>query len=82
MTSLDGKINTLLSNNVLTTQITPDLKTKLSYRYYDYDNGTPELNITNWVVADGFAAKQVTNNYAPVNSLSGKLLSDFDSKDW
>jgi hypothetical protein len=70
VTSLDGKINTLLSNNVLTTQITPDLKTKLSYRYYDYDNGTPELNIANWVVADGFAAKQVTNNYAPVNSLS------------
>ncbi len=70
VTSLDGKINTLLFNNVLTTQITPDLKTKLSYRYYDYDNGTPELNIANWVVADGFAAKQVTDNYAPVNSLS------------
>ena len=70
VTSLDGKINTLLSNNVLTTQITPDLKTKLSYRYYDYDNGTPELNIANWVIADGFAAKQVTDNYAPVNSLS------------
>ena len=39
--SLNGAINTLLLNNVLTTQITPDLKSKLSYRYYKYDNDTP-----------------------------------------
>ena len=49
VTSLNGSINTLLVNNVVTTQITPDLKTKLSYRYYDYDNQTPELNIANWM---------------------------------
>ncbi len=41
--SLNGAINTLLSNNVITTQITPELKSKLSYRYYDFDNNTPEL---------------------------------------
>ena len=41
--SLNGAINTLLSNNVVTTQITPDLKSKLSYRYYDFANNTPEL---------------------------------------
>ena len=52
VTSLDGSINTLLVNNVVTTQITPDLKTKLNYRYYDYDNQTPELNIANWIMAD------------------------------
>ena len=51
-TSLNGSINTLLVNNVLTSQITPDLKTKLSYRYYDYDNQTPELNIFDWAIAD------------------------------
>ena len=44
VTSLDGSINTLLVNNVVTTQINSDLKTKLSYRYYDYDNQTPELH--------------------------------------
>ena len=47
--SLNGAINTLLSNNVVTTQITPELKSKLSYRYYDYDNDTPELYFPNWV---------------------------------
>jgi hypothetical protein len=36
----ERSINTLLVNNVVTTQITLDLKTKLSYRYYDYDNQT------------------------------------------
>jgi MtrB/PioB family decaheme-associated outer membrane protein len=71
VTSLDGSINTLLVNNVLTTQINSDLKTKLSYRYYDYDNQTPELNIANYVLAD--AASPLTTGhptYAPVNTLS------------
>jgi len=42
-TSLNGAINTLLSNNVLTTKITSDVTSKLSYRYYDYQNDTPEI---------------------------------------
>jgi MtrB/PioB family decaheme-associated outer membrane protein len=42
-TSLNGSINTLLSNNVVTTQITPYLTSKASYRYYDFQNNTPEL---------------------------------------
>ena len=71
VTSLDGKINTLLVNNVVTTQITPDVKTKVSYRYYDYSNPTPELHLTDWVIAD--AASTITAGhpvYAPVNTLS------------
>ena len=44
--SLNGAINTILSNNVLTTQITPDLKSKASYRYYAYNNDTPEIRIS------------------------------------
>jgi hypothetical protein len=68
-TSLNGAINTLLINNVVTTQITPDLKTKLSYRYYDYDNQTPELNVTDYAITD--AASATTHaSYSPVNSLS------------
>jgi len=51
-TSLNGAINTLLVNNVLTTQITPDLKSKLTYRYYDFDNNTPELALGQFVGAD------------------------------
>jgi MtrB/PioB family decaheme-associated outer membrane protein len=67
--SLNGSINTLLVNNVVTTQITSDLKTKFSYRYYDYDNQTPQITINDWIVADAFSAKNTTNNYAPVNPL-------------
>lgn len=67
--SLNGSINTLLVNNVVTTQINPDLKTKLSYRYYDYDNQTPQLQISDWAIADASSAKANTNNYAPVNPL-------------
>jgi hypothetical protein len=71
VTSLDGKINTLLVNNVVTTQITSDLKTKLSYRYYDYDNQTPELHVADWIIADA-ASPLATGHltYAPVNTLS------------
>jgi len=69
-TSLNGSINTLLSNNVLTTQITPDLSTKLSYRYYDKDNNTPTLFFPDWVLTDAVSAKATTAAYAPVNSLS------------
>jgi MtrB/PioB family decaheme-associated outer membrane protein len=41
--SLNGAINTLLWNNQLTTKITPTLTSKLTYRYYDFQNNTPEL---------------------------------------
>ena len=40
--NLDGSINTLLSNNVITTKITPDLTAKTTFRYYDFKNNTPE----------------------------------------
>ncbi len=50
--SLDGKIDTLLINNVVTTKINPELTNKLSYRYYNFHNGTPELFIQNWVSFD------------------------------
>ena len=68
--SLNGAINTLLSNNVLTTQITPDLKSKISYRYYNFDNETPEIFFPNWVLTDVKLASAQNPTYAPVNSLS------------
>src|SRR4029077_10572910 len=51
-TSLDGKVDTLLMNNVLTTQITKDLKATFRYRYYDFNNQTPERIYTNYVESD------------------------------
>ena len=50
--SLNGSINTLLSNNVVTTKITDDLRNKISYRYYNFDNTTPELLFPSWVSYD------------------------------
>jgi MtrB/PioB family decaheme-associated outer membrane protein len=50
--SLGGAINTLLSNNIITTQIRPDLTSKLSYRYYDFKNDTPEILFRNWIHLD------------------------------
>lgn len=70
--SLNGAVNTVLSNNVLTTQITPELKSKVSYRYYDYQNDTPELLFSNWVLTDSRTAGNPggTASYAPVHSIS------------
>ena len=68
--SLNGNISTLLSNNVITTQITPDLKFKANYRYYNYHNGTPEIRFADWVFADASSAGAFLPGYAPVQSIS------------
>ena len=43
--SLYGQIDTTLFNNVLATQLTSDLKNKLSYRYLRLHNNTPALTL-------------------------------------
>ncbi len=50
---LGGDINEILSNNVVTTQITPTLTSKLNYRYYDFDNQTPQIVFPCWIAYDG-----------------------------
>jgi MtrB/PioB family decaheme-associated outer membrane protein len=55
-TSLNGAINTLLSNNVVTTKITPELTSKLTYRYYNFDNDTPRIIFPCWMHYDGTGA--------------------------
>jgi MtrB/PioB family decaheme-associated outer membrane protein len=64
--SLNGAINTLLSNNIITTHITPDLDSKLSYRYYDFQNNTPEIVFANWTSYD----RDTPNHTDPWSSLS------------
>jgi MtrB/PioB family decaheme-associated outer membrane protein len=44
--SLNGDARTVLSNNVLNTQITPTLKSVLRYRYYDYHSRQMPITIT------------------------------------
>ncbi len=50
--SLNGQITTMLSNNVLSTQLTTDIKNKMTYRFYSSDNNTPPLTLTSWVLND------------------------------
>ncbi len=54
--SLGGNIDTLLSNNVITTKITPELTSKLTYRYYNFDNQTPRVIEPCWISYDGTGA--------------------------
>ena len=44
--SLGGDARTMLSNNVLNTQITSELTSNLRYRYYDYHSNTSPMTIT------------------------------------
>ncbi len=54
--SLQGQVDTMLFNNVVTTQILPNVQNKLTYRYYSYDNSTPPLTLANWIVNDSAIA--------------------------
>ena len=56
--SLNGAINTLLSNNVITTRITSELTNKASYRYYNYNNSTPQLLFPSWISLDRTVANE------------------------
>jgi MtrB/PioB family decaheme-associated outer membrane protein len=62
--SANARMDALLLNNVLTTNITKDLKTTLRYRYYDLDNRTPELLWQNYVASDSSIANDPRRNLA------------------
>jgi MtrB/PioB family decaheme-associated outer membrane protein len=44
--NLGGRIDTLLSNNIINTKISDTVTAKTSFRYYDQDNRTPEYLVT------------------------------------
>jgi MtrB/PioB family decaheme-associated outer membrane protein len=77
--SLNGAVNTLLSNNIITTRITPEFTNKLTYRYYNYDNSSSDIlfpcrnlvagQCNAWVSLD----RRFTNNNE--NQIRGVLLS-------
>ncbi len=89
--SLNGDIDTLLSNNVLTTNFTPDLTSKASYRYYDFQNNTPQLMLgtpgstTAWVSYDQNAASEraiQTLSIAYIKQNAGEELTWRPSNNW
>ena len=67
--NLNGKISTLLSNNVLTSQITPELSSKVTYRYYGFDNQTPRIIFPAWVSYDQTGSLPGHHNFKPVDQL-------------
>ena len=72
--SLDGQIDTTLSNNVITTQLLPNLQNKLTYRYYSDQNNTPPLTLSNWIVNNSAIASSSASSigggsYAPHTTL-------------
>jgi MtrB/PioB family decaheme-associated outer membrane protein len=86
--SLNGEINTILSNNTLTSQITSDLKSKLTYRYYGFDNETPRIIFPSWVPYDSTGApgtrettiSSLSIGYARQNA--GAALNWRPSEEW
>ena len=89
--SLNGAINTLLSNNVVTTKITPELTNKLSYRYYNFQNDTPQLmfgtpgSTTGWIAYDQNVAAERTIqslSIAYIKQNAGEELVWRPSREW
>jgi MtrB/PioB family decaheme-associated outer membrane protein len=90
-TSLNGDIDTLLSNNVLTTRVTPDLTSKATYRYYNFQNNTPQLllgpagSTTAWVSYDQNAATEraiQSLSIAYIKQNAGEELAWRPSNNW
>jgi MtrB/PioB family decaheme-associated outer membrane protein len=67
--SLNGEINTFLSNNVLTTKITPALTNKLVYRFYDFDNETPQILFNQWISYDQATCANTVKSPCPEGAI-------------
>jgi MtrB/PioB family decaheme-associated outer membrane protein len=83
--SLNGEIDTLLSNNVVTSQISSDINTKLSYRYYDFKNNTPQILFPSWTSLDQSAATELavqSLSMAYIKQNAGAEVNWRPSHDW
>jgi MtrB/PioB family decaheme-associated outer membrane protein len=63
--SLDGKIDEILINNVLTTRFDDELTGTVRFRYLSVDNNTPLLFFPEYVRADGARQNDDRQNYRP-----------------
>jgi MtrB/PioB family decaheme-associated outer membrane protein len=61
VTSLDGRVDTLLWNSLYNAQLTNDLKLTVRGRHYDVNNDTPSLHINNWIFGDSGCAAGAPN---------------------
>lgn len=84
--SLNGQIDTLLWNNVLTMRPTDDLKLTFRGRHYANNNNTPSLNVADWISMDTQCASGTPNpggtcSSMPRNSLPISYTKDNASAD-
>ena len=82
--SLNGAINTLLSYNQITTKITPELTSKLTYRYYNFQNDTPELFFNPTFNRDYTTSSETVNSLsmAYIKQNAGVDLNWRPTKEW
>jgi len=74
--SLNGEVNALLSNNVLTSHLTTDLSNTARVRYYDRRDNTPTLAFANYAYADGGVASTTPLTRMPESSTRLNLSDD------
>ena len=73
--NLNGDVRTILSNNVLHTDITPTLKSTLRYRYYDYHSNYSPMTITGLLDSPD-ASTLVTETSHPLNFTKQNASAD------
>ena len=74
--SLNGQINTFLSNNVLNTEFSSNLRNKLTFRYYNYQNNTPSFQIGQWILNDSLSSTSYNQHAALFQAYTKQNLSD------
>ena len=90
--SLNGDINTLLVNNVMNTKINSDLTAKTTYRYYYFNNDTPQILFNKWIRLDcpstgcpsgsPFEGAQSSLQISYAKQNAGEELNWRPSRDW
>ncbi len=79
--SLNGQVDTLLWNNVLTTSPTKDLKFTFRARQYTVDNRTPSYQIADWISIDTQCASGAPNLDGTCSMLARNSLPIAYTKD-
>jgi MtrB/PioB family decaheme-associated outer membrane protein len=80
--SLNGDARTTLANNVLNTQITPELTSTLRYRYYDYHSNQAPMTITGLVTRPDTSAVVTAETASPVNFTKQNATGELVYRPW
>jgi MtrB/PioB family decaheme-associated outer membrane protein len=79
--SLNGEVQTILWNNVLTTRPTNEVKLTFRGRHYESDNKTPMLSVADWIANDTQCASGAPNPDGTCPGLARNTLPSSYTKD-